>query len=379
MGGTIRTELNIAGYLAERHDVEILSVVRRRAAPFFAFPPGVKVTALDDRRPDATPPRARRVIRAALRSRSSVLMPRKTHPFPISSLWTDVRLARALHRRSGVLITTRPCLDLLAADLSPPGLITVGHAQMHLRAYHKSVRRAMARRYGRLDAVVVLTDQDARDYQTLVPGLSRLTVIPNTVRSMGGRSPANGTTMLAAGRFTPQKGFDLLIRAFAHVAAVHPDWRLRICGDGRQRRELERLVDEQGLADVVSLPGPARDLGRDMDDAAMFVLSSRFEGFPLILVEAMGKGLPIVSFDCRTGPREVIEDHRNGLLVPAGDVDALAGAMMELAADEHLRRRLAAEAARTARDYTIEALGPRWEQLLHDLAIANRDRGRAGG
>jgi glycosyltransferase involved in cell wall biosynthesis len=233
-----------------------------------------------------------------------------------------------------------------------------------------------------LDALVVLTEGDAREYARLVPGLARLAVIPNSVRRLeGGRASLSGTTILAAGRLTPQKGFDLLIRAFARLAGAYPEWRLRICGGGPQREVLERLIDEHGLGDIVSLPGRVKRLGEEMARASMFVLSSRFEGFPLILVEAMSKALPVVSFDCPTGPRDVIDDRRDGILVPREDVDALAGAMRELIADPELRRRLGAEAARTAADYTIEALGPRWDDLFDELTgaglVTRRRRRRA--
>jgi glycosyltransferase involved in cell wall biosynthesis len=263
------------------------------------------------------------------------------------------------------LIGTHPDLNLLAADISPPGLLIVGHEQMHLKAHHKSVRAALARFYPRLHALVVLTEQDARDYVEYLPEPPMIAVIPNTVRKLGGdQARLSGTTVLAAGRLTPQKGFDLLIHAFALVASDRPHWQLRICGRGPQRRELLRLIDAHGLDDVITLPGAVRRLGDEMERASLFVLSSRFEGFPLILIEAMSKGLPIVSFDCPTGPRDVIEDHRNGLLVPSGDIDALAASILELIADSGLRRRLGTAAALTARKYTIEAIGPRWEQLL---------------
>jgi glycosyltransferase involved in cell wall biosynthesis len=276
-------------------------------------------------------------------------------------------MARALRRRSGILIGTHPCLNVLAADLASPGLITIGHEHMHLHAHHASVRKAMTRHYGRLDAVVALTDGDARAFAESIPGI-RPVAIPNAVPTrVGDRPSVDGTTILAAGRLTRQKGFDLLIRAFAGVAAHHPEWRLRICGGGPNKQALQRLVDEHGLTGVVSLPGRVRHLGGEMEQSSMFVLSSRFEGFPLILLEAMGKGLPVVSFDCPTGPREVIRDHRNGILVPPADIDALAGAMRELMADETLRRRLGAEAPDTARNYTIEAIGPRWERLFDEL------------
>ena len=105
-----------------------------------------------------------------------------------------------------------------------------------------------------------------------------------------------------------------------------------------------------------------------MAKASVFVLSSRSEGFPLILIEAMSKGLAVVAFDCRTGPSDVIDDHRNGILVPAGDVDALARGIREMIEDPELRHRCGSAAAETARGYTMQAIGPQWTALLRDLA-----------
>jgi glycosyltransferase involved in cell wall biosynthesis len=330
----------------------------------------VKVTALDDRRPSASPA-ALGLVRALLRSQPSVLMPWEWHPLRACSLWTDVQLVRALRRRSGVLIGTRPSLNLAAADVSRPGLVTIGQEHMHLRAHHASVQRAIARTYPRLDALVALTEQDGRDYAELVQRRPRVAVVPNAVRALeGGQASLSGTTILAAGRLTRQKGFDLLIEAFARVAGPYPDWRLRICGGGPLRAELEQLAADCGVRDNVSLPGDMRNLAEEMASASLFVLSSRFEGFPLILIEAMSKGLPAISFDCPTGPRDVIRDRRNGILVPPCDVDALAAAMVELMADAGLRQRLGGEAARTAREYAIEKVGPRWERLMDELTRA---------
>src|SRR3954470_25007836 len=125
MGGTIRATLNLAGWLAPRHDVEILSLVRNRDAPFFPFPPGVTVRALDDRRPGATP-RHLRLARRVLKRVPSVLMHPHDRLSRVTSLWTDVRLAHELRRRSGILIGTRPGFNLIAAELAPAELVTVG-------------------------------------------------------------------------------------------------------------------------------------------------------------------------------------------------------------------------------------------------------------
>lgn len=367
MGGTVRANLNLARYLADNgYEVEIVSVGRHRDVPFFGeFPPGVRVIALEDRR------RAARVrpLQRLLRTRSSVFMHGADRTAQGWNLWIDLQLIRRLRRRCGFLIATRPGLNLVAAQLSPPGLVLIGQEQMHLAHHVKDLRTAMPRLYPRLDALTVLTERDRQSYAAHLNGRVRTVRIPNTIREdmAPGRADLSARVALAAGRLSPQKGYDMLIRAWAAVAATHPDWRLRICGDGKERASLEALIRDHGLDDAVSLEGPARDIAAEMERSALFVLSSRHEGLPLVLLEAMSKGMAVVSFDCPTGPADVIDDRRNGLLVPNGDVEALAAAIVEMIEDEELRTRCAAGAAETALRYRMAAVGPRWEALMREL------------
>jgi glycosyltransferase involved in cell wall biosynthesis len=170
--------------------------------------------------------------------------------------------------------------------------------------------------------------------------------------------------VLAAGRLTPQKGFDRLVEAFATVARDHPGWTLHICGRGPRQDALQRQIVERDLVHRVILMGSIADLEEQMNRASIFVLSSRFEGLPMVMLEAMRKGLPVVSFDCPTGPGEVIAHNEDGLLVPEGDVDRLAAAMSELIEDEGKRRRLGAAAAVKGAGYSLIAVGPRWDDLI---------------
>ena len=373
MGGTIRAAHNVAGYLVARgYEVEMASVFRLRGEPFFigGFPAGVKVTALDDHRPEGTHP-LMRPLRSLLRRFSSVLAHPADRHGEWWNLWVDVKLARLLRRRTGVVMTTRPSLNLIAAQYANPSLVRVGLEQINLATWGPRLQKAMARHYPKLDVLVALTAQDLAAYDRLLEGSVRLEQIPNTVYAMGGAEPdLSEPTLIAAGRLTPQKGFDFLIPAFAKAAADHPDWRLRIHGKGKDKPELQRLIDEHDMTDRIELAGPASDMGAAMAHASIFVLSSRFEGFPLILIEAMGKGLAVVSFDCPTGPSDIIDDHRNGILVPHKDIQALAAGMSELMGDEALRRRCAAAALESSREYGIDAIGPRWEALFESLWTA---------
>ena len=365
MGGTIRAAFNLAEYMTARGwQVEIISGYRDRDQPFFgSFPAGVPVFDLDDRRKGG-------LLRKLLRKRPSHLMPLTERAATTFNLWTDIQLVRRLRGRAGILVGTRPGVNLMLARLLAPGLRTIGLEQMNLSKHGRELRRSMRAHYPKLDALVVLTEQDREAYARLLkdeaPPLHR---IPNTVRPLpGAKADLGAKTVYAAGRFRYQKGFELLIPAWAETAKAHPDWRLRLRGRGHLESRFRGLIEQHGLEDSVTIEGPAEDIGSDMAEASVFVLSSRFEGFPLILLEAMSKGMGVVSFDCPTGPADIVDDHRNGLLVPHEDVEGLSRAIREIVEDEELRRRMATAAVDTAQEYTIEVIGPQWEALLSEPA-----------
>ncbi|UGS35390.1 glycosyltransferase [Capillimicrobium parvum] len=371
MGGTIRATLDLAGRLAEHHDVEVISLLRRRERPFFAFPPGVTVTALDDRRPGA-PPRGG-LARRLLASRPSHLMHPADRRAATCSLWTDLVLARRLLALGdgGVLIATRPGLNLVGAAVARPGLPTVGQEHMHRTAHATQLQRAMTRWYPRLDAVVTLTERDRAAHAAALGDPAAVVCIPNAGPPVA-EPPAqlSEPVIVAAGRLTAQKAFGRLVRAFAIVAEHHPGWTLRIYGEGPQRPALERMIRDRGLTGRVQLMGRTRDLHGVLAGASVLALSSRFEGMPLVILEAFAAGVPVVSFDCPTGPGELIENGSEGLLVPDGDVRALGAALRLLAGDEPQRRRMGRAARVRAARQGPAAVTERWEALLRRLAPA---------
>jgi glycosyltransferase involved in cell wall biosynthesis len=364
MGGTIRTCLTLAEHLAKDGPVEVISIVRTRDEPFFAFPAGVTVTALDDRRGRRT------VGNRVLAALPSVLVHPDDHTYAKLSLLTDVLLLRRLRAmRSGVLVTTRPGFNLLAARHAPPELTVIGQEHMNIGSHLPGLTDDIERSYGRLDALAVLTDADRADYARMLAGArTRVERIPNAVPRLGGAMASHEAhVVVAAGRLTPQKGFDLLIPAFAEVVRAHPDWQLRIHGAGPQRAELRRIILEHELYESVFLMGPTPQLGEALAAGSIFAMSSRFEGFGMVIVEAMSKGLAVVSYDCPRGPSEIITHGSDGLLVPELDVAALGSALAELAGDEERRRAYGQAAVETARRYDREAIGAQWDALLHRL------------
>jgi len=202
-------------------------------------------------------------------------------------------------------------------------------------------------------------------------------VIPNPVPPAAIDAPArsNGRTIGAVGRLVPQKGFDRLLDAFARVADRIPEWRLTIWGEGPDRAALERQRDRLGLTDRVSLPGVTRQPGEWIAQSDLFILSSRFEGWGIVVGEAMGAGLPVISFDCQWGPAEMIEQGESGMLVPNGDTVGLGEAMVALCTDPPRRAALGVAAKeRMVAQFGHDAVLARWQSVIGDIMEQHRVR-----
>ncbi|MEV0618685.1 glycosyltransferase family 4 protein [Nonomuraea sp. NPDC050404] len=371
MGGTIRTVVNQANAMAAAgHDVELVSLVRRRERPQFGLDPRITVTALvdqrDGRQPDSIARKAWRRVRGKIVPRGEFAADYFTERVE----WAAMEYVAGL--RDGILVTTRPALNLIAARRAPKSVIKIAQEHMNLSAYPDTIRREIARHYGRFDAITVLTRTNRLEYQRLL-SQTPIVQIPNAVHKVD-QEPSRqvNPVVVAAGRLVPQKGFDLLIEAFAQVVPEHPEWRLRIFGTGARAGQLKGLIERHGLGAHVSLPGRTDRLDRELADASVYALSSRFEGLPMVMIEAMTHALPVVAFDCPTGPKDVLTDGVNGVLVPPRDVDALAAALNRVIADRKLRLRMGKAALRTSRAYGPEQVMPLWEDLFSELAAGER-------
>jgi glycosyltransferase involved in cell wall biosynthesis len=241
--------------------------------------------------------------------------------------------------------------------------------------------KSLLRKLKRLDQLVVLTDKSKAAW----PELSNVTVIPDPITILREKGTVNSERFAAAGkrgvgvnrvvtigRYAYQKGYDLLLQAWAELSRIRElenseEWTLDIFGQGDQA-DYRQLMTYLGIdTNRCHLNGPVEDVVKVYQNSSIFVLSSRFEGFGMVLVEAMACGLPVVSFDCPAGPDEIITDGVDGLLVPSGDVHALAEKLMVLMSDENLRRRLGQQARQTAQRYDMTVLVNQWTALFEKV------------
>lgn len=259
---------------------------------------------------------------------------------------------------------TAACSSLLVA----PGLArrTVCCDHNHFEARSRPWQWARRGLYARLPAVVSLTEADRPRYARINP---RTTVIPNASALWAeSPTPPDPFTALAVGRHVAQKGFDLLLRAWVEVRAAQPLARLRIVGHGDLAPVLKAQALALGIDGSVDWRPPTRDIAAEYRRAAVFVLSSRYEGMPLALLEAQALGVPAVAFDCPTGPREVLGED-TGVLVPPQDTAALARGILSVINDPARRERMALAAiARSRQCFGQDQHLSRWTTLLDRVA-----------
>lgn len=306
----------------------------------------------------------------------------------LRGIWSNVQRVRALRRvvksfRPDIVLgmmTTASVLSVLACAGLSCRVIATEHTHPPSQTLSGFWQRLRRLTYPRAASVVALTRGTADWLAQHVPG-SRLAVIPNPVhfplpRAEPVLTPVSGDgrkRLLAVGRLHADKGFDLLIQAYAQLAPSHPDWDLVILGEGEERRALQTQVREAGLEPRISMPGRAGNVGDWYDSADLYVLTSRFEGLSNTLLESMASGLAAVSFDCDTGPREIVREGVDGVLVrPNGDVPALCKALDAVMSNDADRQRMA-QAATDVRDrFSAARVLQKWQELFDGVRGTGR-------
>lgn len=215
----------------------------------------------------------------------------------------------------------------------------------------------------KLSSFVILSHEDAAYW----PELSNVKVIHNPLSFYPERfSDLNNKQVIAVGRYVPQKGFDMLIEAWHKVVARHPDWKLKIYGDG-MRDELEHQIDRLGLQKSCLLEHTVSNIVDKFNESSIFVLSSRYEGFGMVITEAMACGVPPIAFQCPCGPLDIIKDQIDGLLVENGNIELLAASMCRLIEQKEFRKRLGHNARINVKRFEIDVIASQWKRLFNQL------------
>lgn len=356
-GGAERVTANLANHWARSGWQVTVVTLSSKTLDFYELNPGVKRIALDFVGDSPSPFTAITNNLHRLVALRQVL--RQDRP----------QVALAMMSSSNIL--------LALATIGLRGIATVGSERTHPPQFPLGVAWETLRKYlyRRLTAVVALTEESAA-WLHQNTRVRKITVIPNAVywplpdlkpHIKIPALPVGGMILLAVGRMSEEKQFDLLITVFQRLASDLPDWVLVILGEGPDRKLLEAQVQSTGLRDRILLPGRAGNVGRWYETADLYVMSSRFEGFPNSLVEAMAHGCAAVSFDCDTGPRDIIRHEVDGLLVPAGDLDALEAALRRMMSDTSLRHRFAERASETRERFSIGRIADMWKQLFEEV------------
>ena len=373
MGGTSRSAITQANALAGDHDVRLVSITRSADAPHYGIDPRITVDYLADVREEAL---AQDDQARVLSERESVLVPPRWDG-QFSAL-TDLAMSRALPALDAdVVVTVTPALLAAVAQLVPDRAILV-HQEHRSSSDRTSGLEPLLAFAPRADVVAMLTPTTADWLREQLGDLTpEIVVMPNPLPlGFTPRSRLDGRLIVSAGRLAVEKQFTKLVLAFGEVAEQLPGWRLRIFGDGAQRNELRRQARKLGLYDRLELPGSTTDMAGEWAKASIAALTSRAEGFPLVLQEAMAAGVPAASFDCPSGPREIIEHEVNGLLVAPESVAGMASALLRLATDDDLRTRLGAGALHSSRQYDARALAEQWVGIFADARARRGALGR---
>jgi glycosyltransferase involved in cell wall biosynthesis len=357
-GGAERVIITLANHWAARgRAVTLLTFAPPGSRPYYAIDPRVALRELD-----AVP--SEQLLRSLLQSLRRFFVLRRA----IRAIGPDVVISFLAKINIITVLATRGLgIRVIVSERNNPLRQVVSPVWRWLRDHL----------YGVADRLVTPSRGVLASLPAAVQARGR--VIPNPVdlpKPVARRS--DGRTLVAVGRLDEQKGFDLLLQAFANVAGRHPEWRLVIWGEGEERAPLGALRDRLGLADRVQMPGVTERPGQWVDDAALFVLSSRYESFGNVVTEAMAAGLPVLVTDCPWGPGEIVRHGVDGWLVPPEDVAALAEGLDLLMGDDALRARLAATARRNVRRFGRARVMALWDELVDELRPGHAGQATAG-
>lgn len=363
-GGMERVLLNKVTYLSKLPgwEISIVTTDQHHRPPFYPFPKNVRMTDLGINYSDDNDKGAWIKITGYLRKR-------RAHKRKLTALLQK--------EKADIVVSLYPSESSFIPDIKDGSkkVLELHYCKFFRLQYGRKGLLGMIDKWRthqderivrRFDKFVVLTHED-RGYWGDLPNIE---VIPNAAMNLSGHySDVTRKRVIAVGRLDYQKGFDRLVRAWDIVqrdTAFH-DWQLDIFGQGEWREMLQRMIDERGLQDSLHLNQPTKQIGDEYVRSSLLVMSSHYEGFPMVMIEAMACGLPVVSFDFKCGPKDIIRDGENGLTVADGDIEGLADAMMKVMGDDRYRTMLSTNARKVVATYSEEAVMAQWLHLFTSL------------
>ncbi|MFF9127796.1 glycosyltransferase [Streptomyces sp. NPDC014889] len=357
LGGVGRWQAQLAGLLAGRgHRVTVVGIAPANHPMDLGEEPPFRTVTLYARRPPGRP-RARRLL-----GRADPAVRRH-----------DTHMHTAASRLSGLFRAARPGAVIIVGQVwamewvalaDTAGHQVIGMTHESFETARKSSRFGRVKRYYKdVDRLLALTQEDADRW--VAEGMNNVGFMPNPLPiAPGSPSPRTEKVVVSIGRLSHEKGVDLLLEAWAEAAPKQPGWTLRIHGRGESEALLRRQCAELGLEDSVDFAGQTDDVPGALRASSVFVQSSRGEGFPLVLLEAMATGVPCVAFDCAPGVREIVTHERDGLLARPGNTSELARHLVRLMSDEEVRDTMGDEALRSVRRFDPDVITGRWEDLF---------------
>lgn len=363
-GGMERVLLNKVTYLSQLPgwEVSVVTTDQHQRPPFYPFPEKVRMTDLDINYSDDNDKGAWKKIFGYLRKR-------REHKRKLTALLEKERpdIVVSLYPSESSFIPDIKDGSKKVLELHFCKFFRLQYGRKGLLGWIDKWRtRQDERIVRRFDKFVVLTHED-KGYWGNLPNME---VIPNAAMHVSkSYSDVTNKRVIAVGRLDYQKGFDRLIEAWELIQRTGEwtDWRLDIFGQGEWKDMLQQMIDERGLQHAVRINKPTKQIGEEYVKSSLLVMSSHYEGFPMVMIEAMACGLPVVSFDYKCGPKDIIQHGINGLLVPDGDIKALANAMRKVMADEAYRRMLSQNARKVVDTYSEEAVMKQWIRLFTSI------------
>ena len=363
-GGMERVLLNKVTYLSQLPgwEVSVVTTDQHQRPPFYPFPEKVRMTDLEINYSEDNEKGAWKKITGYLRKR-------KEHKRKLTAL--------LLKEKPNIVVSLYPSESSFIPDIKDGSkkvlelhyckFFRLQYGRKGLLGWIDKLRtRQDEQIVRRFDKFVVLTNED-RGYWGNLPNIE---VIPNVAMHVSDAySDVMNKRVIAVGRLDYQKGFDRLIQAWQLVrhTGKFTDWKLDIFGQGEWREMLQQMIDKAELQNTVCLNRPTKQIGEEYVKSDMLVMSSNYEGFPMVMIEAMACGLPVVSFDYKCGPKDIIQSGINGLLVPNGDIQALADAMMKVMEDEAYRKMLSLNARKVVDTYSEQAVMSQWIRLFTSI------------